>query len=306
MSRRGLILFAILSVLWGIPYLLIKLAVVEVSVPFLVFARSAVGALALLPAAFVQGGFARLREHWLAVATFSTAEMVIPWALIAHGELSIDSSTAGLLIALTPIVTVVIASATGGSESISIGRVTGLGLGFAGVFVLAAPTAGGDLIAICEILLAAMCYALGSIIAARWLGDVPAATLTSACLLLAAILYSAPAAHGWPTSVPSSTAISAIVGLGVFCTALAFAAFFLLVREVGPERAVVITYVAPAIAVAAGVILLNEPLDTRMIAAFALILGGSYLATGRNSSVGAAISKSKTEATQVKRQQING
>lgn len=306
MNRRGLILFALLSLLWGIPYLLIKLAVVEVSVPFLVFARSSVGALALLPIALAKGGFDRLRDHWIAVVGFSVAEMVIPWALIAHGEVSIDSSTAGLLIALTPIVTVVLASLTGAGDRMGWRRFAGLALGFIGVFVLAAPTAGGDLLAICEILLAAMCYAIGSIIASRWLGEVPTAALTTACLLLAALLYAAPAAYAWPTAVPSMTAISAIISLGVFCTALAFAAFFLLVREVGPERAVVITYVAPAIAVAAGVVLLAEPLDARMLAAFALILGGSYLATGRTSSAGAATSNKAIEIKQIQRQETNG
>lgn len=281
MTKRGLILFAVLSVLWGIPYLLIKLAVMEVSVPFLVFARAAVGALALLPVAFAQGGFPQLTERWLAVIAFCVVEMVVPWGLIAHGEKTIDSSTAGLLIALTPVVTVVIVRFTGNGQQIGWRRLVGLALGFGGVFVLAAPAGGGSLVAIVEILLAAICYALGSVIASKWLADIPTAALTTACLLLAAVLYAIPASFGWPSSAPSVTAISAIISLGVFCTALAFAAFFLLVREVGPERAVVITYVAPAVAVASGVILLGEPLDARMIAAFALILCGSYLATGR-------------------------
>lgn len=110
MTRRGLLLFALLSLLWGIPYLLIKLAVAEVSVPFLVFARTAVGALVLLPFALAQGSFEWLKTQWLAVAAFCVVEMVLPWGLITHGEVSIDSSTAGLLIAMTPAVTVALSS----------------------------------------------------------------------------------------------------------------------------------------------------------------------------------------------------
>lgn len=140
---------------------------------------------------------------------------------------------------------------------------------------------GGSLLAICAVLLAAICYALGSIVASRWLKDIPTAALTTVCLLIAALVYAAPAARSWPVSMPSHAALGAIVSLGVFCTALAFAAFFLLVREIGPERAVVITYLAPTVAVAAGVTLLSEPLDTRMFVAFTLILCGSYLATAR-------------------------
>ncbi|MER9406366.1 EamA family transporter [Mesorhizobium caraganae] len=281
MTRRGLLLFALLSLLWGIPYLLIKLAVAEVSVPFLVFARTAVGALVLLPFALAQGSFEWLKTQWLAVAAFCVVEMVLPWGLITHGEVSIDSSTAGLLIAMTPAVTVALSKLMGSDERLGIRRWLGLFLGFAGVFVLALPTLGGGLLAVIEILIAAACYALGSIIASRWLNDVPASALTAVCLIGAAVIYAVPASQAWPTVMPSMTAVGAIVGLGVFCTAIAFATYFLLVREIGPERAVVITYVAPAVSVAAGVLVLSEPLDISILAAFALILCGSYLGTWR-------------------------
>lgn len=113
MTRRGFMLFALLSLPWGIPYLMIKVAINEISVPFLVFARSAIGAVALLPIALVERGLGRLSGRWPAILGFCLIEMVAPWGLIAHGEISIDSSTAGLLIALTPIVTVVLSSLTG-------------------------------------------------------------------------------------------------------------------------------------------------------------------------------------------------
>ncbi len=279
MTRRGLLLFALLSVLWGIPYLLIKLAVAEVSVPFLVFARTAVGAMALLPFVLVQRNFGWLKTHWLAVAAFCVVEMVLPWGLITHGEVSIDSSTAGMLIAMTPAVTVALSKLMGSDERLGMRRWAGLFLGFAGVFVLALPTLGGGFLAVIEILMAAACYALGSIIASRWLNDVPATSLTAVCLAGAALIYAGPASLAWPAVMPSTTAVGAIVSLGVFCTAIAFATYFLLVREIGPERAVVITYVAPAVAVAAGVLVLSEPLSIGILAAFALILCGSYLGT---------------------------
>lgn len=281
MTRRGLFLFVLLSLLWGIPYLLIKLAVAEVSVPFLVFARTAVGALALLPFVLVQRSFGWLKTHWPAVAAFCLVEMILPWGLITHGEVSIDSSTAGLLIAMTPAVTVALSKLMGSDERLGIRRWTGLFLGFAGVFVLALPTLGGGFLAVVEILMAAACYASGSIIASRWLNDVPATSLTAVCLAGAALIYAVPAALAWPAAMPSTTVVGAILGLGVFCTAIAFATYFLLVREIGPERAVVITYVAPAVSVAAGVLVLSEPQDIGIVAAFALILCGSYLGTWR-------------------------
>lgn len=281
MTRRGLLLFAVLSLLWGVPYLMIKVAVAEVSVPFLVFARAAVGALALLPFVFNRGGFGWAKQLWLPITAFCVTEMILPWGLIAHAEIDIESSTAGLLIALTPIVTVAISRMTGSGEALGPRRWAGLFLGLAGVFVLAMPTLGGSFLAVCEILLASACYAAGSIIASRWLKDAPAGQLTAICLIGAATVYAVPAALTWPAVTPSAAAIVSIIALGVFCTALAFAAFFLLIREVGPERATVITYVAPAVAVAAGVLVLSEPLDGRILVAFALILFGSVLGTWR-------------------------
>lgn len=281
MSRRGLALFVLLSILWGVPYLLIKVAVTEVSVPFLVFARSALGALVLLPFAMSQGGFASVMRHWRPVVAFAVVEMIIPWGLIVHGELRLTSSTAGLLVAATPIIAVFLGRFGSEREPVSPGRMAGLLLGLGGVTTLASPHLGGDLISVIEVLLAAACYAVGSMIAARWLGGIPAVPMTAVCLAFASLAYAIPAVASWPSAWPSPQASASIVALGVACTAVAFASFFLLIREVGSERAVVITYVAPAVAVASGVALLGEPLDAHLILAFALILGGSWLATAR-------------------------
>lgn len=281
MSRRGLALFILLSVLWGMPYLLIKVAVAEVSVPFIVFARSALGAAVLLPFVLRGAGFAAVRAHWRPVLAFAIVEMVIPQGLVVHGEVHISSSMAGLLIAATPIIAVALARLRRDHDRPGRGRLAGLLLGLAGAATLALPELGGDLLSVLEVLLAAACYAVGSMIAARWLNDVPAMPMTAACLAIAALAYLLPALADWPVAWPSAHATGAIVALGIACTAVAFAAFFVLIREVGAERAVVITYTAPAVAVAAGVTVLGEPLAGWILIAFALILCGSWLATSR-------------------------
>ncbi|HWR16828.1 MAG TPA: DMT family transporter [Terriglobales bacterium] len=282
MSRRAWALFVLLSLVWGVPYWLIKVAVAEISVPFLVFARSAVGAAVLFPIALRDSGFTALRGHWIPVVSFALVEMIIPWGLLSHGEVRLNSSTAGLLIAVTPILTVILGKVFGSTEILGPLRRTGLALGFAGVSVLAAPELGGDLGSIAEIVLAAACYAGGSIIAVRWLKNVPVIPMTVACLAIASTCYLLPAFMTWPHSVPSTSVIAAIFGLGIVCTAVAFASFFLLIREAGAERAVLITYVAPAVAVAAGVAMLSEPFNARIALSFVLILCGSRMATGRS------------------------
>ncbi len=280
MSRRGWVLFAAMCVVWGIPYLMIKVAVTGVSTPVLVFARTAIGAMVLLPAAARRGGLGVLGSRWRPLVAFAVVEIMGPWFLLSNAERRLPSSLTGLLIAATPVVGVVIARLTGGAERLSAKRWTGLAVGFAGVVVLAAPQlGGGNGWSLTEMLLVILGYATAPLIAARKLGDVPSLQLTAACLTLAALVYAPAALASWPHALPSTGVLASLGGLGVVCTAGAFIVFFELIREVGPSKALVFTYVNPAVAVAAGVALLGEPLSAAVLASFVLILAGSVLAT---------------------------
>src|SRR6266571_3135962 len=277
-SRKGWVLFAVMCLVWGIPYLFIKVAVGQVSVPVVVFARTAIGALILLPLAIRsgrQGGgeLDTLRRHWRPLVAFAALEIIIPWGLLSAAERKLPSSLAGLLIAAVPIISVVTARLTPR-------RWAGLVIGLAGVAVLAAPDlSGGSAVAVVEVLLVALGYATAPLIAARKLADVPALPMTAACLSLGALVWLPPAIATWPSRVPSGRALGALVALGVICTAFAFLVFLALIREAGTSRAMVFTYVNPAVAVAAGVVFLSEPFTVTIAASFALILAGSLLAT---------------------------
>lgn len=287
MSRRGWVLFALMGVLWGVPYLMIKVAVEGVSVPVLVFVRTAVGAAVLLPLALRSGRPTWLRERWRPLAAFAVIEIVVPWGLLSDAEQHITSSMTGLLIAASPIIAVLAARLTGDAERLGRARWAGLGVGLAGVVVLAAPAlSGGNPWAIIEVLVVAACYATAPLIAARRLADVPALPMTAVCLTGAALVYAPPAIMTWPDALPEGKVLAALAGLAVFCTALAFLVFFALIREVGPSRALVFTYVNPAVAVAAGVVVLGEPLGASILVSFALILGGSVLATAPRPAAG--------------------
>jgi drug/metabolite transporter (DMT)-like permease len=279
-SRRGWVLFAAMCVLWGIPYLLIKVAVAEVSVAVLVFARTALGALVLLPLAARRGAATIVRAHWRALLVFAVVEIIGPWALLSDAERVLDSSLTGLLVAAVPIIAVLAGRLAGDTERLGPLRWAGLGLGLAGVALLAAPHVNaGSGLAIGEVLLVAVGYAVGPIIAARKLGEVPNLLVTASCLGFAALVYLPPALLTLPAALPAPEVLLALAGLGLLCTAAAFVLFFELIGEVGPTRAVVFTYVNPAVAVAAGVLLLGEPLTAVVLAAFVLILVGSVLAT---------------------------
>ncbi len=295
MSARGWLLFAVMSVVWGIPYLLIKVADEGVSTPVVVFTRTAIGAIVLLPAALHGDPSLRaLRGHWPWLVAFAAAEVLGPWWLLSDAERQLPSSLTGLFIAAVPIVGVLLGRATGGSEQIGVKRWAGLLLGLTGVALLVLPdlTRGGigNARAIGEVGLVVFGYSIGPLITARRLTEVPGRTISAASLSLAAILYAPAAIATRPDHLPPTRILLALAVLGIVCTTGAFLAFFALIREVGPSRAMVFTYLNPAIAIAAGVIFLREPLRPAIIAAFALILAGSALAT-------AATDRKKSPAT---------
>ena len=285
MSRRGWALFAAMSLIWGMPYLLIKIAVGGVSAPVLVLARVAIGAALLMPFALRRGQLAALRPVWRWVALFAVVEIVVPWLVLSEAERSISSSLTGLLIASVPIMVAVIGLLIRSSDRLSPIRWIGLLIGLVGVGLLAGPNlvgsgaTGAVAKSVGEVLFVAFCYAASTQIANRKLNDVPSVAMTVVSLSLAAVVYAPLAALSWPAHVPSAKVLWSIAGLAVVCTAVAFLLFFGLISEAGPARASVITYINPAIAVSLGVAVLGEKVSPIMLAAFATILAGSVLAT---------------------------
>jgi drug/metabolite transporter (DMT)-like permease len=275
-----------MSLIWGIPYLLIKVAVGGVSPPVLVLARVGIGAALLLPIAIRRRELSVLRPYWPWLALFATVEMIVPWLLLSEAETRLASSLSGLLIASVPILVAVLSRFTGRRDRLTPARWTGLLVGLGGVALLVGGGAGGAPSAVAEVLTVALCYAIGPLIAARKLSELPPLGMTASCLAFAAVVYAPFAALTWPSAVPAGKVLAALLGLAVLCTAIAFLLFFALIAEAGPARATVITYVNPAVAVALGVLVLGEKLTASMAVAFVLILGGSVLATRAGGAVG--------------------
>jgi drug/metabolite transporter (DMT)-like permease len=282
MSRRGALLFAAMCVIWGVPYLMIRVAVRELAPVTLVFLRTTLGALLLVPFAAGRGQLRPLLRHWKALLAYTAVEVSIPWVLLARAEQRLSSSLTGLLIAAVPLVGAVIVGFTGTREQQGRRRWAGLLVGLVGVGALLGLDVGQiDAVSIVEIGCVAVGYALGPIILSRSLRDAPALGVVAGSLVLAAVAYAPFAAFRWPDTMPSAHVVESVVGLSVLCTALAFLLFFALIGEVGPVRATVITYVNPAVAAVLGVTILSEKVTTGMLLGFALILAGCVLATGR-------------------------
>jgi len=281
-TRRGALLFAAMCVIWGVPYLMIRVAVRELAPVTLVFFRTGLAALLLIPFALYRGDLRPLRVLWLPLLAYSVVEVAVPWVLLARAETKLTSSLTGLLIAAVPLVGAVVVALTGDRERQGSRRWLGLLVGLGGVVALV----GLDVsqvngVALVEVFLVAVCYAVGPIILSRSLGGAPALGVVAASLVISALIYAPLAVTHLPGSTPSSHVVWSVVGLALVCTALAFLVFFALIGEVGPVRATVITYVNPAVAAVVGVAVLGEHVSAGMLVGFALILGGSVLATGR-------------------------
>nr|WP_269205185.1 EamA family transporter [Motilibacter aurantiacus] len=273
-------MFLAMSVIWGIPYLLIRVAVRDVPPDVLVFARTAPPAVLLTAYAAYRGMLRPLLPHWRWVLLYSLVELAGPWLLLSHAEVRLSSSLAALLIATTPLVAAVLAR-VGGTERVDGRRLLGLAVGVAGVVTLAGVDVhADDLVAVGEALLTAVGYAVGPFIVARRLSAVPALGVIASSLAVVALVYTPFAVWHWPDEVSGEAALSVAV-LSVVCTAVAFIVFFALIAEAGPARASVITYVNPAVALVLGVLLLDEPFTLGIAIGFPLVLLGSVLATAK-------------------------
>ena len=294
MTRRGWILFLAMGVIWGVPYLLIKVAVTDLSPVSLVFLRTATGAALLLPLAARRDALRPLLARWRWLLVYTVVEVAVPWMLLSDAETHISSSLAGLLVAAVPCIGAVLALVGGGDDRVDLRRAAGLLVGFAGVGALVGfDVSGGNLGAIAEIAVVTVGYALGPMIIARRLQGLRPVGVVAVSLALTTIAYAPVGLLQLPGHAPALKVVLSVAALGLVCTAIAFLLFFELIAEVGPVRATVITYVNPAVALLLGVLVLGETFTAAAGVGFLLILLGSFLATRRS----ATMPSTRTHAT---------
>jgi drug/metabolite transporter (DMT)-like permease len=274
------VLFLALGLTWGIPYLLIKVAVDELSPAQLVLARTGLAALILMPIALAKGAVRPLLPSWHWLLVFAAVEIAIPWVLLGSAETRLPSATTGLLVAAVPLAGLVIAFATGHAERLGPVAWLGMALGLVGVAALVGFDVGGsDLGAVAEVGGVVVGYAAGPAILSRALRGLPGIGIMASALTVTALVYVPVVlvSDGVPAALPSGTVTWSVVALAVVCTAAAFMLLFALVNEVGPVRATTITYLNPAVAVVAGALVLAEPVTVWTVVGFALVVTGSYL-----------------------------
>jgi len=278
-SRRAWIAFVTVAILWGVPYLFIRIAVADVSPVVIAWVRVLVAAIVLLPFAASRGGVASALRRWRWILLLGAYYMALAWTLIPLAERSLASSLTAIIIAGVPIVVTVMNLRR---ERPSPARIVGLVVAFVGVAVLVGLEVGvraSQLFALGALLVVLLCYASGPIMTSRKLSDIDPVATSGLAAGFAALLLTPFVAFQFPSHTPSAPALGSLAVLGFLCSAVALVAWFTLIREAGPGRATIVIYINPAVAVVAGALVLREHIGAASIVGMALILTGSWLAT---------------------------
>lgn len=290
MSRKGLLLFLIAGVAWGVPYLFIRVAVEDFSNWTIVFARVVIGAAVLIPIAIKRKALLPALKAWKYVLAYAVLEMVIPWFLLTEAERVINSGLAGLLVATVPFFGLAIGLWYLKDKSLAHPKtISGMIVGFAGLILLVgidALTSGISLPHVGMVVLASAGYAIAPVIASTKIPNVSGVAVNGLAMAMVAFIYAIPAAFALPNEIAANPPIeswASILGLGVICSAIAFVTFFRLIKEIGVARGSLVTYMNMAVAIILGVILLGEPVTTGMIIGFPMVLIGSVLASRKHS-----------------------
>ncbi len=279
MSRKSWVAFIALSIIWGIPYLLIRVAVRQLDPITLVFFRTLPAGLILLPFALRSGKLASLRGHFRWVLAYAFCEFGIPWLFMGTAEKHLSSSLTALLVAGVPLVGAVLYRFTHAAERLGPKRSIGLGIGALGVMLaVGLDISGSSWSGVAEMLVAVLGYTLGPLVISTKLRDLPGVAVVASSLLFVGVVYSPWALTHLPATWHSET-IWSVVLLIIFPTMAGFLLFFALIVDAGPSRATVVTYINPAVAIILGVVILSEPLTVGLMVGFPLIIAGSILAT---------------------------
>jgi drug/metabolite transporter (DMT)-like permease len=273
--------FVLVGILWGIPYLLMKVAVEDFPPAAVVAGRTLIGAAILIPVALYRKKFKGAVLGFKYVAFYALMEMIGPWILITTAEQKINSGLAGLLVSTVPIFATIITSLRGDHSVWQFKRIIGIIVGFIGLILVVgieSLTGTSDPLSIAMVIVAAMGYSYAVIMVTSNLPLVDGIAINGLAMAITSVFWAPVAIAQWPSSISLDSALS-LVALGVLSTAFAFILFFKLMEEIGPARGSLVTYLNTAVAVVLGVIILREPLTAGIIIGLPLVLVGSYLAS---------------------------
>lgn len=280
MSRRHLAMLAALAAIWGASFLFIKVGVRDFEPATLVFLRVVLAALTLLPIALGTTGLGGLRASWVPLTVMGALNSALPFWLLSFGETRLDSGLTAVIQAAAPIFTVLIAMRYDPSQRATGTRLAGVLVGFGGVALLVGAQEGGDLVAALAVAATAACYAMGALYGGRRLAHLPPIAMSFGTMVAATVLSAPAGLAQLPHDAPGWKPAGSVLVLGVVGTGLAYILYFGLVLGAGASRAILVTYLVPAMALLYGALFLGEDVTAVALGGLALVLAGVALGTG--------------------------
>jgi drug/metabolite transporter (DMT)-like permease len=281
MPPRALALLVTLAALWGGSFVFMRIAVPAMGPVPLTFVRVTLAAVVLFALAAARRSLPDLRSHWRGFGVVGLVNSALPFVLICFAEQSIAASTAGILNATSPFFGA-IAAAIWLRDPLTVRKIGGMALGLAGVALLVglqpAPLTPTTALAISACLAAALCYGLGGVYARKRMLGVPSFALACGSQLSAALVLTPVLPF---VSIPgpvTSWIVFNVVALAVASTAVAYLIYFRLIADIGPSRALTVTFLIPLFGVLWGYLFLGEAITANMLAGGALIVAGTALA----------------------------
>ena len=298
MKRLDLADLLLLAMLWGGSFLFMRVAVPEFGPFAMAETRVAVAAVLLFAITLRQGGTRELRANWRGVSVVGLANSAIPFTLFGYAMLAVTAGFGAILNATAPLFGAVIAYVWL-REKMPWLRIAGLLIGFGGVALLVwgkpSFSLSGDGWAIAAALGAALSYGIAPNYTKRNLGKVSPLIIATGSQIAAAVILLPITIAMWPAQNPSGGAWLAAIVLGIASTGLAYILYFRLIRNVGPTRAIAVTFLVPVFGMLWGALVLAERVTGGMLVGCAEILLGTAVATGLvGPRVAAAASKAGT------------
>ncbi len=283
MKARDVFELLLLAALWGASFLFLRVSVPEFGPVALIEVRVVLAAAFLVPILMMRSGFADLKAYWKPIFALGTLNTALPFCLFAYSTLYLTGGFAAIINATSPLFGAIVAWLWL-SDRLGASRIAGLVIGFAGVVILVwdkiSLTFEGTGPAVLAAMLGAALYGVAANYTKRYLSGVAPLAVSTGSLIAAALLLFPAAVWLWPSDPVSTRAWLAVVVMGIASTAIAYLLYFHLIANVGPARAISVTYLIPGFAVLFGALFLDESLTLNMIIGCAVILAGTALATG--------------------------
>lgn len=283
MKTRDVVDLILLAALWGGSFLFMRIAVPEFGPIALIELRVAVASVFLLVVLAMRGGVGLLRQHARPMMTVGIINSALPFCLLAYATLSVTAGFASILNATSPMWGAVVAWLWL-RDRLTSWRVAGLVIGFAGIVALTWGNAGfkdgGSGLAILAGLAATLSYGVAASYTKKKLTGVDPIAVATGSQVGATLVLAPLTLLAWPAAPVSANAWASAIVMGVASTGIAYILYFRLIANVGPARAIAVTFLVPIFAIAWGALLLREPLTVQMVLGGLIVLAGTALSTG--------------------------